>query len=119
MHLPLAVEYDLHEWVPDLRLQYTKGEVMGTIVKDFEKHNGEWPQGTSKRWETMSSVRQRVGKVLERYREYSEVIVVCHGIVIGSQVEGVELGYGEMVELSIQSHMESGQPREKPLSFIP
>ena len=101
LRLPLVVEYDLHEWLPDLRLQYTNDEVTGTIVKDFEKHHGEWPPGPSKRWETMGSVRQRVGKVLERYLEYSEVIVVCHGIVIDSQVEGVELRYAEMVELSI------------------
>ena len=48
-----------------------------------------------------SSVRQRVGKVLEKYRGYSAVIVVCRGIVIGSLVEGIRLGYGEMVEVSI------------------
>jgi broad specificity phosphatase PhoE len=77
LSLPLIVEYDLHEWVPDFRLRYTKDEIFNTIVKDFKKYSGEPPKGERKNWETMSSVRHRVRKILEKYRKHAEVIAVC------------------------------------------
>ncbi len=101
--LPLIVEYNLHEWIPDLQLRYTKDELFNKIIKDFKKHNEESSKGIRRNWESMSSVSYRVRKVLERYLRYSEVIAVCHGVVINSQVEGVKLSYGEIVELSIYS----------------
>lgn len=98
LNLPLIVEYDLHERVPDNKLHYTLEELFKNIKKDFEMYNSEQTSGEEKYWETMSSVRNRVEKVLEKYKKNAEVIVVTHGVVISSQVQGVKLHYGEFVE---------------------
>ncbi len=38
----------------------------------------------------MESVQRRARAVLDKYTNYAEVIVVCHGIVITSQVGTID-----------------------------
>lgn len=98
--LPLTIEYDLREWLPAPQLMYSRDELL-KIMRDFKRYSEESPKAESKHWESMNSVGHRVRKVLEGYLEYSEVVVVCHGIVINSQIKGARLGYGELVELTL------------------
>ncbi|MGE5672928.1 MAG: histidine phosphatase family protein [Mycobacterium leprae] len=82
LDLPLAVEFDLHEWLPDTTQSYDSAAVAFAATSDLEAHGGEWPPGESRPWEPLSSVRQRVLGVLQRYTHLEHVIVACHGMVI-------------------------------------
>lgn len=81
---PLFVEYDLHEWLPqkdpladfdDRHLEEAKRTFGGVV-----------PAGEESPWETLDEVRLRVLNVLKRYRRFSTLVVVTHGVVIGSIV---------------------------------
>ncbi|WP_166243030.1 histidine phosphatase family protein [Paenibacillus turpanensis] len=86
--LPLQVEFDLHEWVPD-SFQKESYEDIQALHRDFYKNDGIYPQGETRLWETKQSVLDRTKAVLERYLTYENVIVVCHGMVIA-----ILKGYG-------------------------
>ena len=61
---------------------------------------GEWPAGDSRKWEPVSSVRARVRPVLEQYLHLSNVVVVCHDIVIFSLTD-VRTEFAQMVRYEI------------------
>ncbi|SFS63467.1 histidine phosphatase family protein [Marininema halotolerans] len=84
LDLPIQVEYDLHEWIPDQTLSYDSFEQLKTLRAEFQRHHGVHPPGETPIWEPIDSIIQRVKGVLERYRDYQHVIVVCHGTVIRS-----------------------------------
>jgi len=84
--LPLRVEYDLHEWTPDNWQAKSVEEIM-EFWKDYMDNNGCCPPGENKLWETKESVRQRTQAVLRKYTHFSNVIVVCHGMVIAALID--------------------------------
>lgn len=94
LDLPLAVEYDLHEWVPDLSYRWNSVEQMWAAYNEMMALGGEWPEGEERAWEPLSAVRRRVLAVLERYRHLDRVGVVCHGLIVvtltGSPIEVAE-----------------------------
>lgn len=96
LDLPLAVEFDLHEWLPDLTQSYDSAASALASAKEMEQCLGEWPQGETRPWERLSSVRHRVQAVLRRYVELETVIVACHGTVI-SALKGQPVSCGEHV----------------------
>lgn len=84
LNKPLFVEYDLHEWLPqkdpladvdEHLLERAKQTLSGTRAED-----------PSAPWESLHEVRDRVLTVLNRYRRFESVVVVTHGVVIGSLV---------------------------------
>lgn len=91
LDLPLEVEFDLHEWIPDLTFSYDQSEVSKAAYAEMLEQSGEWPKGEVRNWEPLSSVRSRVIGVLMRYCNFRHVIVVCHGVVIfnitGKEIE--------------------------------
>ena len=95
LDLPLRVEFDLHEWI--CRWQHSF-ELVREAVAEMQTLGGEWPPGETRAWEPMSSVRDRAGRVLERYRTFRRVVVVCHEMVILS-LTGKRLGFAESVRL--------------------
>ena len=102
MQLPLMVEYDLREWIPGTQPQSTKESIIKAFKEDLKKCNSGDPAHLAQNGlETIESVRLRTRTVLERYIQYSDVIAVCHGVVIESQVGGIKVKYGGVVEISI------------------
>lgn len=94
--LPIDVEFDLHEWIPDNFQKNTLEEIV-ELHHDFNKYNGCVPAGESRLWETKENVNNRILNVLNKYLDKSKVMVVCHGMVIN-----IVMGYGtglEVVEL--------------------
>ncbi|MEI8412088.1 MULTISPECIES: histidine phosphatase family protein [unclassified Kribbella] len=84
-HLPLtAVEIDLREWLPDSTLSWRGLSDVQALSSDFEQCHGEWPDGETRRWEPLSSVRRRALNALRRQAAgHSEpFIAVCHAGVI-------------------------------------
>jgi len=92
--LPIHVESDLHEWVPD-NFQVNAVEELLELTKDYYFHNGIVPTGENKLWETKESVCKRARNVFGKYLDKARVIVVCHGMLIS-----ILMGYGpDSVEL--------------------
>jgi len=84
LDLPLHVEFDLHEWIPDLTWRYNQEAVADAAYREMIALNGEWPAGETRNWEPLSTVRQRVTAVLRRFSGLQRVIVVVHNVVIYS-----------------------------------
>ena len=82
LDLPLAVELDLHEWVPDLSGAYDSVSFVRQAQAELEGCGGEWPAGERRGWEPYSNVRRRTRAALARYTHLAHVAVVCHGVVI-------------------------------------
>lgn len=86
LDLPIKVEFDLREWIPDFTNTYEGSEAVLSAYTELLESGGEWPKDIEKKWEPMSSVRQRVTDTLVRYTNHDRVFVVCHGAVITSLV---------------------------------
>lgn len=81
-NIPLVVENDLHEWMPDTTFKFDFD-----IPKAFEEYvasrgialpNRKYP------WETYDELQKRVKNAVGKYREYDKIIVVCHGVVMSA-----------------------------------
>lgn len=80
--IPLLVETDLHEWMPDTTFKFDFD-----IPKAFEeyiKYKGVDHRDRKFPYETYVALQHRVKSVLDRYRTYDKIIVVCHGIVMSA-----------------------------------
>lgn len=82
LNMPLSVEFDLREWVPDLNYTWT-GPPSNELIEEFWLSGDERPDGEQRPWEQLSSVRRRVRRVLDRMALGVEIqIVVTHQVVI-------------------------------------
>jgi broad specificity phosphatase PhoE len=111
-NIDIVVEMDLHEWMPDLTFQYRVFEECLELTYDFNNNKGVYPNGESRRWESLDSLRSRVKKVADKYAHYNKVIIVCHGMVIRTLTYAEEIAPGEIIEC----HYEIGKVDE-PYSF--
>jgi broad specificity phosphatase PhoE len=86
--LPLEVELDLHEWLPDDTFGWQEHAEVRAFLADFESSGGEWPDGEHRPWEPLSSVRRRSAAALRRsvasIGAAGSLIAVCHEMVIRS-----------------------------------
>lgn len=95
----LKVEVGLHEWVPDIvNFQHKSSKECSDLAKDFALHEGVHPKGQVKVWETSDQMKKRMDAVLEKYNHYHTVVVVCHGMVIRTQVDQEKILNGEIIE---------------------
>ena len=82
--LNINVEIDIHEFIPDKTFQ-VKGEDENKLLhKDFMHCLGEYPEGESRKWETITEIINRTKPVFNKYVDlgYEKIIVVAHGGVI-------------------------------------
>ena len=80
--IKLSVENDLHEWNPDTKFIYDY-EVKDSF-NEYLSSNGILQKHHQTRFEPYENVKKRVDAVLDKYKNYKKVIVVCHGIVIST-----------------------------------
>ena len=104
--LCVEVELDLHEWVPDWENRYTTSEESFALAREFTKYSGEYPQGKTFRWETVSHMRERMRRVADKYAKYEKVIFVGHGMAFRSLAYIETMRPAEIVEFDY----EVGQP---------
>lgn len=94
LNKPLFVEYDLHEWLPQ---KDPLGEIDAALLQrarsDLNRSGDDAP------WERLDEVRDRVLRVLDRYRDHRRVVAVTHAVVIQSVV-GIRrpIEHAEIVE---------------------
>lgn len=82
--IPLTVEVDLREWQPDMTYQCRTSEESFALHQDFWACKGEYPEGESRKWETINQIIARIDPVYRRYYDagYEKIAVVAHGGVI-------------------------------------
>ncbi|EQB86227.1 broad specificity phosphatase PhoE [Clostridium punense] len=107
-NIDITVEMDLHEWMPDLTFQYRVFEECLDLTKDFNNHKGIYPNGETRRWEDLNSLRSRVKKVADKYANCNKVIMVCHEMVIRTLTYAERIAPGEIIEC----HYEIGKSDE-------
>lgn len=79
-NIPLTVENDLHEWIPDYN--FTFPDKVDTAYHDFMDNRGiEYPNKKVD-WESLDSLYNRTKNSLKPYLNYEKIIVVCHGMVM-------------------------------------
>jgi broad specificity phosphatase PhoE len=80
-NIPMTVEVDLHEWIPDLTFQNRAGE--GKLYgNDFTINKGKYPDGETRKWESIGMMENRLIRVLEKYIHYDKIILVTHGMLM-------------------------------------
>lgn len=82
-NIPLTVENDLHEWMPDTNHQFLIDDY-DELFKEYIDSRGVRNNDTKYPWESYEALKKRVVNVLNKYKDYKKVIVVCHGLVIHS-----------------------------------
>jgi broad specificity phosphatase PhoE len=83
--LPVKVDFDLREWLPDDTFSWRSFEEVKVAVKDFDHYGGEWPPGQRRAWEPLSEVRERASAALTRSLSQlssGPLIAVSHNFVI-------------------------------------
>lgn len=102
LNLNLKVEVDLHEWIPDIvNYDYKSSEDCFRLYKDYNKHNGIYPKGEKKVWESKDHLSIRVKKVIDEYLKYNKIIVVCHEMVIRSFIDKEKIANGEIIPIDL------------------
>ena len=82
--LNIAVELDLHEFLPDKTYQYKGQKESDQLHRDFLNCSGEYPANETRRWETITEIKYRAKGVADKYLHlgYQKIIVVAHGGII-------------------------------------
>jgi broad specificity phosphatase PhoE len=101
--IPLKLEFDLHEWIPDTNGNYGSEAEVRALAEDFDEHHGAYPTGEVKRWESLDHLKTRVENVMRRHTNLERVIVVCHEMVIWSLIGTRADNYGQVIEFEIST----------------
>lgn len=78
-NLPLLVEIDLHEWIPDRTFQNKKGDTK-LYGEDFTRNQGKYRDGETRKWESIEMMENRLLRVLDKYKNYDKILLVTHGM---------------------------------------
>lgn len=97
--IDMTVEVDLREWQADLTYEYQTFDEFTQLCEEYEKYKGEYPEGDTKRWETKTTLKDRVDGVLKKYLNYKEVIIVAHEKVIKTQVNNGIVNHCDLIEI--------------------
>lgn len=83
LNLDIRVETDVHEWMANTTTyEYVSDEEAIRLYKCLNDNNGKHPEGEVCTWESADQMKERVMAVLEKYKDYNAVIVVCHGTLM-------------------------------------
>lgn len=99
LRIDLQVEFDLREWQPDMTFNLDNMEELKELVDDYEACKGIHPDGETKRWEQREELKNRIDSVLERYLNYSRVIVVAHEQIFKTQMNMSEIANCSIIEI--------------------
>ena len=99
LNLEIRVETDLHEWLADsVVYEFLSDEKAGEAYKSLTENNGNHPERIQSTWESADQMKERVIQVLNKYRNYNTVIVVCHGTLMQYVLEIEHPQNGQIVE---------------------
>ncbi len=79
----MRVETDLHEWLADsVSYEFLPAEMAEESYRSLTENRGYHPEGVQYLWESAAQMKERVWNVLNKYKDYGAVIVVCHGMLM-------------------------------------
>ncbi|MCI5937943.1 MAG: phosphoglycerate mutase family protein [Eubacterium sp.] len=83
LNVDMKVETDLHEWLADgVTYEFLSDEEAAAAYQCLNKNAGQHPEKENCRWESAEQMKKRVMKVLNKYKDFNSVIVVCHGTLM-------------------------------------
>ena len=91
--LNIAIEIDLHEFLPDKTFQYKGKEESDMLHKEFLHYRGTHPPDETRIWETIEEINNRTIGVMKKYLHYNKIIVVSHGGVTRRFTGRAEVNY--------------------------
>lgn len=98
LNIEMRVETDLHEWLADgISYEFLPDEMAKEAYKSLIENHGCHPEGAQCAWESADRMKERVMGVLDRYRNYNTVIVVCHGTLM-QYILGVDHPHNGQIE---------------------
>lgn len=74
---------------------------MKEYYKDYQKNNGIAPLDRVVKWETKQHLKNRIQKVINKYRNYECVIFVFHQLAIQAVTEKEKIEPGEIIEFMV------------------
>ncbi|HOI86132.1 MAG TPA: histidine phosphatase family protein [Acholeplasmataceae bacterium] len=80
--IPLTVETDLHEWMPDTTFKLDFD--IPQAFEEYVKHKGLFYPDRKYPWETYPDLQTRVMQAVKKYTHHQKIIVVCHGVVMSA-----------------------------------
>jgi broad specificity phosphatase PhoE len=105
LSLPLEVDFELREWLPDDTFSWRSLADVLHAADDFERCAGEWPAGQRRAWEPLSQVRMRATAALARFlsalSDDQPQIAVCHQVVIRALTGERHTATGEFRRISL------------------
>lgn len=102
LDLDVVVEHELYEWQADLTYSIEDEDELRKLVNEYNELGGVYPDGKASVWETTNMVRERVLRVLEKYKDYKCVIVSGHGMMTQAVLGRKEdITYGQITEINI------------------
>lgn len=98
LQINIRIETDIHEWQADKQYNFLCSEIAEKHCKEFNIYDGIYPKGISLTWENNEMLKNRLHTVLDKYKSYEKIIVVCHGMLIHSVYQDRWLENGEIIE---------------------
>lgn len=98
LNIDIIVETDLHEWKADKSYTYVDDEIAEKSYLEYVDNKGCYPEGEARDWETADMMRERFINVLCRYKNYGNVIVTCHGMLMEAVTGLHHPRHGEIFE---------------------
>jgi len=82
--IPIEIELDLHEWLPDLTFTYPADEPVVQASKLMTANKGICPQDSPIQYEELSAIFARASACLRKYllMGHKKIAVVAHGVLI-------------------------------------
>ena len=81
--IPLTVENDLHEWMPDTTHKFQIDD-FSKLYYEYRDSKGVRTKDTIYNWESYEALKNRLYGVLDKYKHLNKVIVVCHGLIMST-----------------------------------
>ncbi|SFB04477.1 Broad specificity phosphatase PhoE [Cohnella sp. OV330] len=101
--LDVVVEFDLREWQPDLTFEFDSLERLKELGDDFDRHDGVYPSGETKLWESKELLKNRIEKVIHKYLAYEKVIITGHGMAFRTLVGEIgEIPHASIIEYAVK-----------------
>ena len=82
LEVPMRIDLDLREWLPDETLSWTTSQQVIAAYEDMMQLEGSRPEGHPLRWEPLDAVRGRARAALVSLPADLSVLAVCHAVVI-------------------------------------
>lgn len=100
--IPIEIETDLMEWMPDLTFTYSSPAHFGEIDQELRAHRGIWDSSCKYHWESLPDLGKRSFCAVKRYLDRNKVIAVTHGMVIRQFVYMDEVPCCQIIEYTLE-----------------